>query len=89
MEELRQDIEFLRSSNFCQPNEPKPHLFINLTRVVPGHTDLMKNDIYYDTYCIGINTIFASLFPFIALMFFNVRIALKLRYGKKVSKRHF
>ena len=86
IDELIQDIEFLRSSNFCHPtNQPKANLLINLTRVVPGHTDLMKNDIYYDTYCIGINTIFASLFPFIALMFFNVSIALKLRYGKKVT----
>ena len=52
--------------------------------LIIGHTALMKNDIYYDTYCIAINTIFASLFPFIALMFFNVRIALKLNYGRKV-----
>jgi hypothetical protein len=57
---------------------------VNLTRAVIGHTALMKNDIYYDTYCIAINTIFASILPFIALMFFNVRIALKLRYGRKV-----
>ena len=85
MEELKRDIQFLRSSNFCQSDHLNSHIFINLTRIVPGHTDLMKNDIYYDTYCIGINTIFASLFPFIALMFFNVSIALKLRYGKKVT----
>ena len=58
---------------------------INLTRVVIGHTELMKNDVYYETYCIAINTIFASLLPFVALMFFNVRIALKLRFGKRVS----
>ena len=57
---------------------------INLTRVVYGHTELMKNDVYYETYCIAINTIFASLIPFVALMFFNVRIALKLRFGKRV-----
>ena len=57
---------------------------MNLTRVTIGHTDLMKDDSYYNIYCIGINTIFASLFPFISLMFFNVRIALKLR-SKKVT----
>ena len=73
-------------SRYCQPQ----HKFnivipINLTQVVIGHTELMKNDVYYDTYCIAINTIFASLLPFVALMFFNVRIALKLRFGKRVS----
>ena len=59
-------------------------LEINLTRVIIGHTDLMKNDLYYDTYCIGINTIFASIFPFIALTFFNMRIALELRCKKVI-----
>jgi hypothetical protein len=55
-----------------------------MTQVIIGHTALMKNDVYYETYCIGINTIFASLFPFIALMFFNMRIAfaLQLRFKK-------
>ena len=80
-----EEVNLLLSS-YCQPQ----HKFnivmpINLTRVVIGHTELMKNDVYYETYCIAINTIFASLLPFVALMFFNVRIALKLRFGKRVS----
>ena len=80
-----EEVNLLLSS-YCQPQ----HKFnivmpINLTQVVIGHTELMKNDVYYDTYCIAINTIFASLLPFVALMFFNVRIALKLRFGKRVS----
>ena len=58
-------------------------LMINLTQVIVGHTELMKDNTYYNTYCIGINTIFASIFPFLALLFFNVSIALKLR-SKKV-----
>ena len=74
--------------SYCQPQHKSLYnivMPINLTRVVYGHTELMKNDVYYETYCIAINTIFASLLPFVALMFFNVRIALKLRFGKRVS----
>lgn len=73
-------------------NNSVAYLAVNLTKVVIGHTDLMKNDIYYNTYCIAINTIFASVFPFISLMFFNISIALKLhkkkvRCHQKMSKR--
>ena len=64
---------------------PTACLNINLTQVIIGHTELMKNDVYYETYCIGINTIFASILPFIALMFFNMRIALQLRYKKVIT----
>ena len=73
-------------SLYCQPQDKfNIVMLINLTEVVIGHTELMKNDVYYETYCIAINTIFASLLPFVALMFFNVKIALKLRFGKRVS----
>ena len=60
------------------------YLTINLTRIVVGPTHLKQNQIYYNTYCIGINTIFASLLPFLALMFLNISIALELR-SKKVT----
>ena len=82
-----EEVNLLLSS-YCQPQHKSLYnivMPINLTRVVYGHTELMKNDVYYETYCIAINTIFASLLPFVALMFFNVRIALKLRFGKRVS----
>ena len=75
----------VHKNHVIQENESLiAYLEVNMTRVIIGHTALMKNDVYYETYCIGINTIFASLFPFIALMFFNMRIAfaLQLRFKK-------
>ena len=59
----------------------------NSSIVSVDYTPLRKNTYYYNIYCIGINSLFASLFPFIALMFFNVSIALELKsLNKKVSK---
>ena len=55
------------------------YMAVNFTRVIVGETDLVKNPVYYNTYCIGINCIFASLIPFIALGFFNISIVLELR----------
>ena len=92
IDEVKQNIRLSNLKKLCQyPKfniiEPEENLVedfkvnmpINLTRMSIGHTELMKNDIYYNIYCIGINAIFSSLLPFFALMFFNVRIALKLR----------
>ena len=80
----RENLTILLSQPCQKDLNIQVNMAINLTRVIIGHTDLMKSDIYYNIYCIGINTIFASLFPFIALMFLNVRIALELR-SKKVK----
>lgn len=81
------DFRDLNLESVCQNATGTAYLPVNLTQVVIGHTALMKNDTYYNTYCIAINTIFASLLPFIALMFFNVSIALKLRSKKVSGKR--
>ena len=59
---------------------------LNSSVVSVDYTPLRKNAYYYNIYCIGINSLFASLFPFIALMFFNVSIALELKsLNKKVN----
>jgi len=92
IDEVKQNIRHSNLKKLCQYSkfnileqeenfveDFKVNMSINLTRMSIGHTELMKNDIYYNIYCIGINAIFSSLLPFFALMFFNVRIALKLR----------
>ena len=92
IDEVKQNIRLSNLKKLCQYSKFniieqeenfvenfKVNMSINLTRMSIGHTELMKNDIYYNIYCIGINAIFSSLLPFFALMFFNVRIALKLR----------
>ena len=92
IDEVKQNIRLSNLKKLCQYSkfnileqeenfveDFKVNMSINLTRMSIGHTELMKNDIYYNIYCIGINAIFSSLLPFFALMFFNVRIALKLR----------
>ena len=52
---------------------------VNVSRVIVDGTALKNNPTYYNVYCIGINMVFASLLPFIALTYFNVSIALRLR----------
>jgi hypothetical protein len=46
-------------------------------------TWLKKNRFYYNIYCIGINSMFSSIFPFFALMFFNISIALELKSNNR------
>ena len=55
------------------------YMAANFTRVIVGETDLVQNPLYYNTYCIAINCIFASLIPFVALTFFNISIVNELR----------
>ena len=101
VDEVKQNIRLSNLKTLCQYSKFnileqeenfvenfKLNMSINLTRVSIGHTELMKNDIYYNIYCIGINAIFSSLLPFFALMFFNVRIALKLRNKQVKTSIH-
>lgn len=46
-------------------------------RIVP--TELRKNRLYYQIYCIGLNTFFASIFPVASLLFLNISTVLALR----------
>ena len=55
------------------------YMTVNFTRVIVGETDLVQDPTYYNTYCIAINCIFASLIPFVALTFFNISIVMELR----------
>ena len=55
------------------------YMAANFTRVIVGETKLVQNPLYYNTYCIAINCIFASLIPFVALTFFNISIVNELR----------
>ena len=57
---------------------------MNVTRSIVTNTNLKKNPVYYNIYCIAINTFFASLLPFIALTYFNISIAKKLK-ARQVS----
>ena len=97
IDEVKQKIRLSNLKKLCQYSKFnileqeenfKASMSLNLTRVFIGHTELMKNDIYYNIYCIGINAIFSSLLPFFALMFFNVRIALKLRNKQVKASIH-
>ena len=61
----------------------------NVTRVelVPEITTTwLRNDpLYYRIYCIGLNTVFATVIPFVLLLYFNVKTVLALStMGKQV-----
>lgn len=45
----------------------------------PNATSLRRNPLYYQAYCIALNTCFATLFPLVALLYFNVATLLALR----------
>ena len=66
------------------------YMAANFTRVIVGETKLVQNPLYYNTYCIAINCIFASLIPFVALTFFNISIVNELRAkNREVSCLNF
>ena len=54
-----------------------------MTEMVPVESDLRKNETYYNLYCIWTNNVFATFFPFITLMFFNISIAMELKSSKR------
>ena len=48
-------------------------------------TWLRRNPLYYQFYCVGLNTVFASLAPLLALVYLNVATLLALkRIGQQV-----
>lgn len=62
----------------------------NLTRTEKVYTidktDLRRNRYYYSIYCIWLNLVFATVIPFVLLLFFNINTVLALkRLGKQVS----
>eukprot|EP00095_Tigriopus_kingsejongensis_P000408 snap_masked-scaffold19_size710362-processed-gene-4.14 protein:Tk00408 transcript:snap_masked-scaffold19_size710362-processed-gene-4.14-mRNA-1 annotation:"hypothetical protein EAG_12595" len=64
--------------------------FINFTSVNPHliveKTWLRQNPIYYQVYCIGINTLFATALPFGLLLYLNISTVMALRrLGKQTT----
>ncbi len=52
----------------------------------PNSTALRRNPIYYNVYCVGLNTCFATLLPLVALLFLNIATLRALRLlGKAAS----
>ena len=41
-------------------------------RIVP--TALRTNQLYYNVYCVGLNTVFASVIPLLSLLYLNTRL---------------
>jgi hypothetical protein len=47
---------------------------------------LHDDPLYYNIYCLGLNTFFATVIPFVLLIFFNISIVLSLsKLGKQVG----
>merc|ERR1719376_1854355 len=51
----------------------------------PNATWIRRNMIYYNVYCVGLNTCFASLLPLLALLYFNTATLMAL---KKMIREH-
>ncbi|XP_059095876.1 uncharacterized protein LOC131890532 [Tigriopus californicus] len=54
----------------------------------PNTTALRRNPVYYQLYCVVLNTFFASLFPLLALIFLNIQTLMALReIGRQVENQ--
>ena len=50
-------------------------------------TWLREDPLYYNLYCLGLNTVFATAVPFLLLLYFNVSTVIALtRMGARVSE---
>ena len=52
-------------------------MLLNITRTVRQFrilpTALHTNQLYYNIYCVGLNTVFASVIPLLSLLYLNTR----------------
>ena len=64
-------------------NATETDLVFNVTRrtmqlrVLP--TDLRRNRLYYQVYCIGLNTLIGTFLPLLSLLYLNIRTVMELR----------
>ena len=50
-------------------------------RIVP--TALRTNQLYYNVYCVGLNTVFASVIPLLSLLYLNTRLTFSAIFRRK------
>ena len=65
-------------------------LNVSRTRAFPrmAATWLREDPLYYNLYCLGLNTVFATAVPFLLLLYFNVSTVIALtRMGARVMIR--
>ena len=76
----------------CSPTPPPEGGFsMNVSRTRShsrmAATWLREDPLYYNLYCLGLNTVFATAVPFLLLLYFNVSTVIALtRMGARVSE---
>ena len=76
----------------CSPHPPEGVTFsLNVSRTRShsrmAATWLREDPLYYNLYCLGLNTVFATAVPFLLLLYFNVSTVIALtRMGARVSE---
>jgi hypothetical protein len=58
---------------------------VRRTMRYPKMTSLRSDPLYYQIYCVGLNSFFASLFPLVLLLYFNVNTLIALKGGSGSS----